>query len=149
MRKTIIRRAVIGFLIGMLVGNLIAFLTCDRTADPVVIVTDKLIQRTGSVSAALIVQTLLSGLLGAVSMGGTVLYDIEEWGLTRTALTHFSLILCTFYAVALGCAWIGPVWQDLLIMGAFEAVGYFIVWLIMFMIYRKQTKELNELIRKK
>ena len=36
---------------------------------------------------------LLSGALGAVNMGATTIYSLEEWGLLRCTLTHFLIAM--------------------------------------------------------
>ena len=95
MKSKILKLALIGFVLGMLIGNLISYLSADKSAEPLVIVSQVLIRRTGSVEAAMIVNTLLSGILGAVCMAGVIFHDPEvyDWGLTKAAVLHFLPIL--------------------------------------------------------
>ena len=146
MKKEILKRAVIGFVLGMAVGNLIAFFYADKSADPVVIVTPLLSRRTGSVTAALIIQTILSGLMGAVSFAGTIFYDFEDWGMTKTMVMHYLLIILIYFPVAFWCGWIDPEWKEILIRAVIMAFEYLVIWLIMYIRYRIQTKELNRMM---
>ena len=150
MSKKIFKLALTGFVLGMLIGNLISFLTCDRNARPLVIVSPVLVARTGSVPAAMVVNTLLSGLLGAVAWAGVILHDPDEVdiGLTKAAVLHFLLIMVFNVPIALYCGWCPPDFLSLLIWIGIMAVSYFIVWLIMYIRYKKETADLNELLRK-
>ena len=150
MKSKILKLALIGFVLGMLIGNLISYLSADKSAEPLVIVSQVLIRRTGSVEAAMIVNTLLSGILGAFCMAGTIFHDPEvyDWGLTKAAVLHFLLILAVNIPIALYCGWLKPGFHDLLIWVSFMALSYFIVWLIMFLRYRKETEELNRMLNK-
>ena len=40
----------------------------------------------------------MSGLLGAVNMGSTTIYDLERWGLLRCTLTHFLIAMSCLYS---------------------------------------------------
>ena len=149
MKKKVFKLALIGFFLGMLIGNLISYLSCDKSAQPLVIVSPVLVERTGSVRAAMIVNTLLSGLLGAAAWAGVIFHDPEvfDCGLTKAAVYHFLLIMVFNIPIALYCGWCPPDPVSILIWTGIMAVSYFIVWLIMFLIYRKETAELNELMK--
>ena len=150
MVKKIRKLALIGFFLGMLIGNLISFITCDKSVQPPVIASPILVERTGSTTAAMIVNTLLSGLLGAVAWAGVIFHDPEEfdWGMTKAALLHFLLIMVFNIPIALYCGWLNPDAVSILIWVGIMTVCYFIIWLIMYLRYKKETSELNELVRK-
>lgn len=150
MKKKVSKLALIGFFLGMLIGNLIAYLTHDKSGQPLVIVSPVLIERTGSITAAMIVNTLLSGLLGAAAWAGVIFHDPDEfdWGMTKAAICHFLLIMAFNIPIALYCGWCPPDPVSLLIWIAIMAAAYFIVWFIMYLIHKKETAELNELVKR-
>ncbi len=150
MKRKILKLALIGFVLGMLIGNLISFLCADHSVKTLIPVSPVLIRRTGFVKTAMIVNTLLSGILGAVSMAGVIFHDPEEfdWGMTKAAVLHFLLILAVNVPIALYCGWLEPGFFNLLIWVLIMALGYFIVWLIMYFRYRKETKELNRMLER-
>ena len=151
MKKKILKLALTGFILGMIIGTLISYLTCDKSAEPLVIISPVLIRRTGSVAAAMIVNTLLSGLLGAAGMAGVIFHDPDEfdWGMTKAAVYHFLLIMVFNIPIALYCGWCPPDPLSLLIWVGIMALVYLIVWGIMYLRYKKETAELNELLRRK
>ena len=148
LKKTLLR-AGLGFLIGMFVGNLIAILTGGISPDSFIPLTPQIIGfAQGNMGVAITLQTLFSGLYGAVCFAGVSFYDIERLPLAPATAIHCLLILLTFIPVAHILGWETGV-VDTLIMAGCQLVGFFIIWLIMNAIYRKQVKELNELSRKK
>ncbi len=140
MRKRFFILAGVGFLLGMLTGSLIAWLTAGT------LVNDRLAAWTGSDPAAVILQTLISGLLGSVAMGGTVVYEIERWPLTACSVTHYLMTEVSYVVIALLLGWVDSL-QGLLIMLAIQLVVYVIIWLIMYRRYQAQVRELNELLK--
>lgn len=140
MRAKSLKLAAAGFVYGMLIGNGIAWLTGGT------VVNTFLAERLGSNAGSVILQTLLSGLLGAVAMGGVVLHEIESWSLARSALTHCLLIVGTYTVTALILRWADG-WTELLIMISIQLVVYFIIWAIMFLRYRAEVQRLNELLK--
>ena len=139
MLERVIKRALLGYFLGMIMGNVIAFLS---TSDPGRIVSKELIELTGSETMAVILQTVLGGLIGATGFGGTLLYEIESWSMIKTMLVHFTLITAVFVPVCFILHWVGSVLEMLMLVG-FMLLGYMIIWLIMFCIYRSQVRELN------
>ena len=134
-----LKRAGFGFVLGMAVGNLIAALTGHPN-----IVSPALLERAGSLSNALVWQTLLSGLLGAAGMGGVSLYELEDWPLLRTTMVHYAIYIVTFILCALALGWCERP-AEFLVMAAIMAAIHFTIFLIMCARYRAQVRELNEL----
>ena len=66
--------------------------------------------------------------------------------MTKAAVLHFLLILAVNVPIALYCGWIKPGFLNLLIWVSIMAFSYFIVWLIMYFRYRKETEELNRML---
>ena len=123
----------------MIMGNFIAFLSSSGSD---IIVSKELIEMTGSETMAVVLQTLLGGLIGAAGFGGTLFYEIESWSMIRTMSVHFILIMLVFVPVCIILHWVGSILEMLILVG-FMLLGYMIVWLIMFCIYKAQVKQLN------
>ena len=123
----------------MIMGNFIAFLSSSGSD---IIVSKELIEMTGSETMAVVLQTLLGGLIGAAGFGGTLFYEIESWSMIRTMSVHFIFIMLVFVPVCIILHWVGSI-LEMLILAGFMLLGYMIVWLIMFCIYKAQVKQLN------
>lgn len=135
-----IRRAATGFVIGMAVGNLIAALTGHPN-----VVSAELLAKAGNLSAALVLQTLLSGVIGAAGMGGTVLYELDRWPLLAVDLAHFALVLAAFLPVGRFLGWF-PTRESMLLMAAIMFAAHFTIFLTMCAVYRAQVRKLNQML---
>ncbi len=148
MKKKLFLRAAIGFVFGIAIGYLVPLLSCLAAGHPVMLYSDRLRATLGSAAAALIVQAAVSGLYGAICMGGTVLYEIEHWPLIRAVAIHYLLCIVPFLPIALLLNWCSGA-VELLIMIGIMTVVYFLIWLIMFLRYRAEVRELNDINRRR
>ena len=137
--KRFFRLAATGYVLGMAVGNMIAALTGHLN-----IVSPELLQKAGSLSAALLWQTLLSGLIGAAGFGGTLLYKLDRWPLAACDAVHLALVLAVFLPVGKFLGWF-PSAAGALLMAIIMSAVHFLIFLIMCAHYRTQVRELNEL----
>ena len=145
MLKSFFRRAAMGFSLGILIGDGIAMATGSFSAGELVLVSEGLIHRTGSMEVAFLIQTLLSGLYGALAFGTIVFYDIEKWPLVLATALHCLVVVGLFIPVSLFLGWSNGDPVALLIMVGSQLVAFFIIWLIMNAIYKKQVREINEM----
>ncbi len=145
-KKTLIRAAV-GFLIGMVMGDLIAFLTGLPSGAEGLPVSDAFAARMGDPLSALIVQTLVSGLFGAICFSGISLHDCERLPLMASCLLHCGIMITVFVPVSVFLCWVSSL-SDILIMAGIQIAVYFIIWLIMYALYKKEIRELNNMQEK-
>ena len=148
MKKKLLIRAGIGFAFGAAVGTIIAVLSTAASENGVRLYSEVLFARTGSAAASLLLQILFSGLYGAVCMGGTVVYEIEEWPLVRASLTHYGMCMLLYLPISLLLGWNNGLSELLIVIGIMTAV-YFIIWLVMFLRYRAEVRELNDINRRR
>lgn len=144
LKKTLLR-AGLGFLIGMFVGNLIAILTGGISPDSFIPMTPQLIGiAQGNTGVALALQTLFSGLYGAVCFAGISFYELERLPLAFATAAHGLSIVLLFIPIAHLLGWETGI-LDTLIMAGIQIIAFFIMWLIMNAIYKSQVKKLNEM----
>ena len=141
MGKKVLIRAAIGFPLGVLVAVILGLVDMRFCSQ-------ELAARVGSEGLGIALQFLGSGLYGAACMVGTLFYDFERWSLALATALHYLII-----AVGLVlCNWL-LCWNMgvgvLLIVLAGQTVGFFLIWLFMWLRYRREVRELNELNRKK
>lgn len=129
MRKKAMILGLIGYIAGCLIGLCFALQYHDFTI------------------AAALPKILLGGIPGAITMSTTVVYDIEKWSLLRATVTHFLIVMGVMLLACFVLKWFEPWSTSFWIMLAVEAVGYFIVWLILFRCYKKKVRKLNELLQ--
>lgn len=142
MKRKVLIRSIIGFLLGMVFGNLIVILLSDGGKNQWA--SDTLIARFGSMQAVMILQAVFSGLMGAIAMGGSVVYEMEHWSLFRVTGTHYLMTMVTFLVISPVMEWCTEPVEYLIVVGMMT-IAYILIWLIMYVIYSRQVQELNEL----
>ena len=144
MRKKLFILLTVGFLAGGLIGNAVAFLASNHVFPWV---SKEFLRHVPNPVAAFLLQTLVCGLDGAACMGGAALYEIENWSLLRATVTHYVVVVLGYLSMSLLLCWGGSFRVTMMVLG-FMTVGFFAIWLILYLIYKKRVKELNELNRK-
>ena len=140
MLKKTLKAAGIGFLIGMIVGNVIAFLTGNSGTGGVTFASPQLLDMAGgSGTVAMLLQSLFSGIYGAVCFAGMSFYEIERMPLAAATALHCALIVLLFIPIALLLGWVSDIGTLLMISGM-QLVGFFIIWLILYFGYKKQIR---------
>ncbi|MBQ6165078.1 MAG: DUF3021 domain-containing protein [Clostridia bacterium] len=147
-KKKFWRRLLIGAFAGAILCNLIALLIVSLSGGSS-FYSQNLARRLGSPAAAVILQTLLSMLIGMTGMGGMSLYDETDLPLAAATAIHFGVIEAVDIPVALLLGWLEPKLSDIGVMTAMLFVSFVMIWLIMFFIGKQQAKKLNEMSQKK
>jgi hypothetical protein len=143
MFKKALKLAGFGFIVGIAVFTVISAFTYKETPVP-----SEFVEKVGSFRAAYLIQIALSGAYGALCMGTTVIYDAEKLPLSVMSLLHCVITVSTYIPLSLFLGWSdSPV--NTLITTCIQVAAYFVIWLIMFLRYRKEIKELNEMNNKK
>ena len=141
MRAKVLRMVGLGFLIGLVAGDLIAWLMSFGGGAPV---SPALVSRMGGEAAAFVAQTLLSGLYGAAIWSGILLYEIESWPLALSTALHYLIVAGLYVPVSLLLGWADNAAQ-LLLVELVQFVVFFLIWLLIYLRYKAQTRELNTL----
>lgn len=146
MVATTIKRAGFGFLLGMVVGVFIVIGVGFASGGSIVL-SQKPLAMTGSEAGALLAHVLVSGAYGAIPMAGVTFYELDSWGLLKQAVVHYLSYTVSFLVIGYAVGWVETVADMALITGIF-AVGHAIIWTIMHIRCKVETKELNELLQK-
>ena len=133
-KKTILLAA-IGFVLGILVG--LGFLS----------VTDIGAYYVEKGTGGLALYLALSGLIGAVGMGGMTIYELEQWSLLRCTTTHFAITLFTFCIVGFTLGWLDLRESATLYMFVGYVIAYLIIWLVMYLTNRRQIRRINQALK--
>ncbi|MBQ9448370.1 MAG: DUF3021 domain-containing protein [Acholeplasmatales bacterium] len=142
MKKLIIKRMIIGFVVGAIVGNAVAMIS-SLFFDEFAIITGTLKNSVGLVGG-IILQSLLSGLIGMAGIGGMSLYDIEKWSLLSATVSHFICIMSSFTIAYFTLGWGNRNWVIYVIMFLSEALIFLLIWIIMYNQWKKKIEELND-----
>ena len=91
----------------------------------------------------IILNIFLSALFGACCLGGSFVYDIEEWSILRATVTHFIIVFAGFNIIGLSLGWFAFGSIEYLIIHAVMIAAYIMIWLIQYLIYKQKVRELN------
>lgn len=125
LRNKFIINALIGFIIGIFIGLAFWFIG-DGEMD----------------QKQFILQLVMSGILGMISMGVMTVYDIESWGLTRATIVHYSTWLVTFLAISIPMGWYEP-WYVLVIAVVILTIIYALIWMGFYLHWKKTIRQMN------
>ena len=142
--KKALKLAGIGFLLGIVIGNVIAW----ATGRPGSLVSLILIDRMGGETPAVLMQVLFSGLYGAATMSGVVLYDVERFPLALSTALHCLICVVPYIPLALLLGWAQKP-SEILITACFQVIAFFLIWLIMYLRCKAEVRKLNELQKEK
>ncbi len=140
-----IAKFVIGLASGAVAVNVITLLVNYVSRGKWLPCSPELISNMGY-AKALILQTVLGGLFGMFALGGTFVYDIEKWSLLRASLSHCLLVLITFITVGLVLDWLSFDLIPILIMSGAIILVYTLIWLVMYMCWKREIHEMNSLM---
>lgn len=145
MKKKIFYRALIGFPIGISIGSLIMILISLGWANgyysPCV---PDLITAMGNEINAVIIQTVLCGLLGSGFSVSSVIWEIEDWSIVKQTGIYFLIISVIMLPIAYFMYW-----MEHSVTGFLSYFGIFIlifavIWIVQFIIGKKNIKRMNE-----
>jgi hypothetical protein len=143
MIRTTIKHAVTGFFIGMPVGVVILLILSYSNSGGELVFSELMLVKGGSEAGALALQVFLSGILGAICWAGMTFYEIECWGMLKSFIVHYAVILTSFIIIGLNSDWIAPDAGDIGFMALILGAAYFVVWLIIYLHYRSSVRQLN------
>lgn len=141
-----LRLAAIGILAGMVVGVSIVIVISFADGGGSLVMPSMLLEKTGSEAGALLAQMLVSGVYGAIPMGGAIVYEFDSWGLLKQAVVHYVNYTAAFLLIGSLVGWVETPLEMALMAGVF-LVGHCIIWLVMYARFKAATDELNELLQ--
>lgn len=145
MIKKIILRGVSGFPLGLAIGYTISIITSliwgGGYYAPCV---PELAQMMESEIGAVMLQAFLCGMLGAGCAAGSVIWEVETWGLAKQTGIYFILISVIMMPIAYITYWMEHSVKGVLSYFAMFACIYAIIWIVQYAIIRHHIKKMNE-----
>ena len=145
MKKKIFYRALIGFPIGISIGNLIMILISLGWANgyysPCV---PDLITAMGNEINAVIIQTVLCGLLGSGFSVSSVIWEIEDWSIVKQTGIYFLIISVIMLPIAYFMYWMEHSVTGFLSYFVIFILIFAVIWIVQFIIGKKNIKRMNE-----
>ena len=147
MKKALLR-GLIGFPIGVTIGYAITIFSSLALAKghyaPVV---PAMTEQFGSEIAAVTLQFVLCGLMGAVFAAMSVVWESEKLNLAAQSVINFLISVCTMIPIAYVCHW-----MEHSAAGVLEYIGIFAgiyasIWVTMYFVYRAKIDKINKKVQ--
>lgn len=148
MKKKILLRGALGFPLGIAIGYIITIFISMRWGQgyyaPCV---PELITVTGSEINAVILQTVLCGLLGISFGASSVIWEMESWSIVKQTGIYFLIAAVIMLPIAYTAYWMEHSMKGFLsYFGIFAAIFVFI-WLIQYLINKNTVKKMNSKLK--
>lgn len=149
MKKKILLRSLLGFPLGLALAYfitiIISWIWADGQYYPCV---PELEASLGSEMNAVLMQALLSGILGAGFAAASVIWEIESWSLVKQTGIYFSIISLIMLPIAYA-----TYWMEHSLLGVLSYFGiffliYVVIWVVQYGVAKRNVK-MNETLRKK
>lgn len=145
MKKKVLLRSILGFPLGVAIGYLITIIISLIWAkgyySPCV---PALITMMGNEIYAVILQALLCGILGSGFAAGSVIWEMDDWGIVKQTGIYFLLISVILLPIAYVSHWMGHSLKGFVIYFAVFVFIFLVIWIVQYTIAKHNVKKINE-----
>jgi hypothetical protein len=131
-KNRFITKALAGIVLGILVGVMFWVLTGSL--------------ENNNDNMALLIHLGVSGLLGLICNGSSIVYEIESWGTLLATVSHYLLCMLTFILISSLMNWF-PNRIGFIIMLVIMTVIYAGIWVGEMLYWKKTIKQVNEQLK--
>lgn len=127
MKKKLILRGLLGMPIGISIGLIITIIISAFAGNgEFYIVTPELTATMGNELNAVILQTVLCGIMGIGFAMASVIWEIDSWSLAKQSAVHFVIISAVMLPIAYAANWMEH--------SAAGVISYFIIFIAIFVV---------------
>lgn len=145
MKKTMLSRGLFGFPVGISIGYLITVCTSliwgGGYYTPCV---PELVSMMGNEIRAVLLQTLLCGLIGTGCAAGSVIWEVEHWSIAKQTGLYFLVISVIVMPISYLLHWMEHSMAGFLqYYGIFAAI-FAVIWITEFLIGKRNVDKMNQ-----
>ena len=150
MKKKVLFRSLFGLLSGVALGQLIAIVISAVKGDGSFhAVIPELVNDFGGEQSAVIVQTILLGVVGAVVGAASVIWELDRWSLTKQTGAHFCLFAIPFTLVAYALYWVPRSVGGVVAWVCVLVVIYAVIWCGAYFSTKRKIQKINDQLHRK
>jgi predicted MFS family arabinose efflux permease len=102
-----------------------------------------LIDTMGSEISAVVLQTVLCGLLGSVFAASSVIWEMDDWSIAKQTGIYFLILTVVMMPIAYFTNWMEhSIIGFIIYFGIFVGI-FIVVWLVQYLIWKKKVNKLN------
>ena len=144
MKKKAFLRGLLGFPLGIAIGHIISVLGslfwANGTFEPCV---PSLIASVGNEINAVILQTLLCGVIGASFAASSVVWEFENWSIAKQTGFYFLINAVFMLPTAYFLNWMEHSLMGFLVYFGIFTLYFAIIWLIQYFVWKHTLKKMN------
>lgn len=141
-------RGLLGFPLGVFIGYTITIIISLIWAQGYYLpVSPDLTSQCGSQINAVVLQFLLSGVLGAVVGASSFIWENDSWSIIKQSIVHFIIISFAMLPIAYFSHWMEHTFAGIVsYYGIFIAI-YIIIWFIQYSMWKYRIRQINNKIK--
>ena len=149
MKKEFVLRVFVGLLGGIVISYLITIGISLAIGDgSYYSCVPSLIERFGNEVTAIIIQTVLSAVLGAGFAGSSIIWKMNKWILLKQTGIYFGIVSVFMMTVAYICEWMEHSVKGILSYFAIFLLIFIVVWIVQYLIWKVRISKIKEGIQK-
>lgn len=149
MKKKLILRGLLGLPVGISIGFIITIIISVFIGNgKFYAVTPELAAAMGNELNAVILQTVLCGIMGIGFAMASVIWEIDSWSLAKQSAIYFVIISAVMLPIAYAANWMKHSAAGVIsYIGIFAAI-FVIVWLTQYFSWKVKIKKINARVEK-
>lgn len=143
MKKALLR-GLLGIPLGITISSILAIIIslCIGNGEYYACVPS-LAESAGGELNGVIIQTVMSGILGAAFGAASVIWEIDSWSLAKQSAVYFAVASLAMFPIAYITEWMEHSLAGFLIYFAVFAGTFAAVWVSQYLIWKKRIKKIN------
>ena len=148
MKKKMMKRMWIGLPVGIAMGYIITLIISACIGDGAFYpVAPEFAEKMGNELNAVILQTVLCGVIGVGFAAASVIWELDSWSLAKQSGAYFLVIGIILLPIAYVANWMQhSVVGFLSYIGIFAGI-FFAVWLSQYLCWKRRIKKMNDRVR--
>ena len=148
MKKKLLLRGLFGFPVGIAISYVITIIVSAIVGKGIYLaVTPQLVSALGNELNAVILQAVLSGLLGAGFAMASVIWELDHWSIAKQSGVYFVVIAVILLPISYVTHWMEHSVAGFLTYFAIFISIFLITWMIQYFIWKKKVKKINESVK--
>ena len=149
MKKQILSRGLAGFPVGIAIGFVITLIISAYIGDGSYYpVTPELIGSMGNELNAVILQTVLCGIMGSGFAMASVIWELDSWSLAKQSGIYFLIACIIMFPIAYIANWMKHSVTGVLSYVGIFVVIFVIVWIAQYLSWKRKIKRMNDCFKK-
>ncbi len=144
MKRQLVGRGLLGFPLGIAIGFVITVMISISVGDGFFYpVTPELLETMSNELNAVILQTVLCGIMGTGFAMASVIWEIDSWSLAKQSGIYFTIACIVMFPIAYVTNWMKHDAIGILSYVGIFIVIFAIVWLSQYFTWKSKIKKLN------